>query len=193
MTCTYLLPRLELDNEETYRKLAGRVKISSAYSFLKFNKSGMVQKILHEVKYNNNPDLGFFVGQQFGNYLIKENIALPKDGLIPVPLHPQRQKERGYNQAEVIANGLAENSGLEVHTNLLSRIKESLTQTKKGRTARLDNMLECFALSTKTDLKGMHFGLVDDVITTGATLEACCLCLEKAGVGEISIFSIANA
>ncbi len=153
----------------------------------------MAQKILHEIKYNHNPELGFHVGQQFGDYLGKANIILPKDGFIPVPLHPKRQSERGYNQAEVIAEGLAENTGSKVHKSFLIRTKQSLTQTKKGRAARLDNMLECFSLSTSMNLKDMHFGLVDDVITTGATLEACCICLEKAGVGQISIFSIANA
>ena len=192
-TCLQLLPVLEFDDEETYKKLAGRVKIESAYSYLKFNKSGMVQKILHQVKYNKNSDLGFFIGQEFSKVLKKSNVILPRDGFIPVPLHPTRQKERGYNQAEVIANGLADFSNSKVQTGILSRTKESRSQTKKGRSARLENMLECFTLSTGLSLKGMHFGIVDDVITTGATLEACCLCLEKAGVDQISIFSIACA
>ena len=191
--CTQLLPFAEINSDETFRKLAGRVDVEAAFAYLKFNKTGIVQKLLHNLKYNNNPELGHFIGREFGSYLKDQNIELPKDGLIPVPLHPSRQKERGYNQAEVIANGLAESSGSGVSVSYLKRIKESISQTKKGRAARLTNMSECFSLNEKTDIKGLHVGLVDDVITTGATIEACCLCLKAAGVGKITVFTIANA
>lgn len=192
-SCHLELPVLEIDDDTAIKKLAGRVKIESALAYLKFNKSGKAQKILHEIKYKDNQELGIYMGKQYANYLKTNNIELDFDILVPVPLHSKRMKSRGYNQAEVIAKGLSEELRIDLNTNSLLKAKEAQSQTKKGRVARLENMQDCFAVSELVDMNGKHIAIVDDVMTTGATLEACCLSLEKAGVGKITVLSLAVA
>jgi len=192
-SCLLEIPVLEIDDDSAIKKLAGRVKIESALAYLKFNKSGKAQKILHEIKYKDNHELGIYIGKQYANYLKTQNIELDFDILVPVPLHSKRMKSRGYNQSEAIAKGLSDKLGIDLNTISLLKTKEAQSQTKKGRVARLENMQDCFVVSELVDLKGKHIAIVDDVMTTGATLEACCLSLEKAGVGKITVLSLAVA
>jgi len=191
-SCFKDLPIVEIDNLIAYNKLVGRVNIQKIYSYLKFNKGGKSQKILHELKYRNNPELGIYIGKSFANYLKEQKINLEIDYLLPVPLHHKRLKSRGYNQAEAIAIGFAEVNKLTLDKSLL-KTKEASTQIKKGRTARLENMQDCFSVLPSTQFQGKHIGILDDVITTGATLESCCMCLAKAGVEKITVLSLAVA
>ena len=192
-SCLLDLPIIDLNHALILGKLAGRIKPATTYAYLKFNKLGKAQKILHELKYKDNQELGIFLGKRFFDYLSVQSVYLELDFLIPVPLHSKRLKTRGYNQAEAIAKGMASQSGIVLNTNALIKAKEALSQTKKGRTARLENMQNCFTIAPNTDLKGKNVGIVDDVMTTGATIEACCLCLEAAGVNRITILSLAVA
>jgi ComF family protein len=190
--CLQQLPILESDDVATFHKLAGRVNLYKAHSFLKFNKSGKAQKIIHQIKYMGNASLGIFVGKLFSQYMTENGIDLDFDCLIPVPLHPKRLQSRGYNQAESIAKGFAESKGIFLDNSLL-KTKEALSQTRKSRASRLENMKDCFDIATSHALQNKHIAIIDDVITTGATLEACCLCLEKAGVKKITVLSLAVA
>jgi ComF family protein len=192
-SCLLELPIIELSDKMPFSKLAGRIKPANTHAYLKFNKRGKAQKILHEIKYKGNQELGIFIGNQFFSYLSENAIPLEVDFLVPVPLHTNRLKSRGYNQAEVIANGISQKSGIELKTNILLKAKEASSQTNKGRAARLENMQDCFTIAPSIDLKGKNVGIVDDVMTTGATIEACCLCLESAGVNKITILSLAVA
>lgn len=192
-SCLLELPVIDLNDTLVTSKLAGRIKPANAYAYLKFNKLGKAQKILHELKYNDNQELGIFIGKRFFDYLSAQAVHLELDFLIPVPLHSKRLKTRGYNQAEAIAKGMADLSGIVLNTNVLLKAKEASSQTNKGRTARLENMQNCFTIVPNIDLKGKNIGIVDDVMTTGATIEACCLCLEAAGVNRITILSLAVA
>jgi len=192
-SCLLELPVIDLDDTLSLGKLAGRIKPANTYSYLKFNKLGKAQKILHELKYKDNQELGIFIGKRFFDHLSAQAIHLELDFLIPVPLHSKRLKTRGYNQAEAIAKGIADQSEIVLNTNILLKAKEATSQTNKGRTARLENMQNCFTIAPNINLKGKNVGIVDDVMTTGATIEACCLCLEAAGVNKITILSLAVA
>ena len=192
-SCLLELPVIDLHDTLISSKLAGRIKPANTYAYLKFNKLGKAQAILHELKYKDNQELGIFIGKRFFEYLFAQAIHLDLDFLIPVPLHSKRFKTRGYNQAEAIAKGIANQSGIVLNTNILLKAKEATSQTNKGRTARLENMQNCFIIAPNIDLKGKNIGIVDDVMTTGATIEACCLCLEAAGVNKITILSLAVA
>lgn len=190
--CLNDLPILDFDDSSAFKKLAGRVKLHQAHSFLKFNKSGKAQKIIHQIKYKGNAALGVFVGNLFSQHIIEKGIDIGFDCLIPVPLHPKRLQSRGYNQAETIAIGFAEAKGIFLDNSLL-KTKEALSQIRKNRMSRLENMKDCFDIYSSHSLQNKHVAIIDDVITTGATLEACCFCLEKAGVEKITVLSLAIA
>lgn len=149
----------------------GRVKLKQAFSFLIFRKQGIVQKILHELKYSNNPELGIMLGQLYGSKL-KES-GLKFDAIIAIPLHEKKQKLRGYNQSDCFAQGLAQSLQCAHLTNVVIRKKHTETQTKKGRFDRWLNVGEVFDIQYPELISNKSVLLVDDVITTGATIEAC--------------------
>jgi ComF family protein len=189
--CLQTLPYVEEDENTLLKKLAGRVKIEYAAGFLLFNKKGMSQKILHELKYRQNQDLGIYLGKLMASKLPQPSFLF--DCLIPVPLHPQKKQKRGYNQSEMLALGISEEWKVTLETEVLIKTKETNSQTKKGKTSRLENMQDTFGLINPNKIAGKHVVLIDDVATTGATLEACCLCLEKAKPKAISVLVAAVA
>ena len=191
IACEHSLPILDEKDDSLAKKLVGRVHLLNSYGFLAFNKKGIAQKLLHELKYNANPDLGSYLGKSFANHLHSRNGSLVADFLIPIPLYPKRQKERGYNQSEMIARGISQVYEIPVETNVLVKAKETASQTRKGRLARLENIQEGFQLANAEKITNKRLILVDDVATTGATLEACCNCLEKAKPQSISIMALA--
>ena len=148
---------------------------------------------MHSLKYKGNTEVGENLGKLLGHRLQKSSLYSKIDLIIPVPLHPKKEKKRGYNQSECIANGLAEVLQTPVDTNCLTRIKATDSQTKKGRYTRYENMEEVFSLVQPSAIADKHVLLVDDVITTGATLEACANALLKKGASQISIAAIAFA
>lgn len=175
------------------RQFWGRIPVQSAFAYLYFHKQGKVQNLIHHLKYKNRPLLGNLLGEMCGRELSKSNYASVIDLIIPVPLHPSRLKSRGYNQSHCIAEGLAATLQIPLGEKYLHRSKSTSTQTHKGRFERFENMVEVFCLENAGDLVGKHILLVDDVITTGATLEACALCLLEVSGLKISIMAIAYA
>jgi ComF family protein len=149
----------------------GRVNIERAYSFLVFRKQGIVQKILHELKYSNNPELGIMLGQIYGSKLREFGIGF--DAVIAIPLHEKKQKLRGYNQSDCFAQGIAQSLQCAHLKNVVVRNKYTDTQTKKGRFDRWLNVGDVFGIETPDLIQHKKVLLVDDVITTGATIEAC--------------------
>lgn len=149
----------------------GRLPLKGAYSFLLFKKKGIVQHLLHELKYGNQPDLGVFLGKLYGSKLKEAGISF--DAIVAVPLHPKKQKLRGYNQSDTFAKGLSEVLGCKHHEKAVVRKKATSTQTKKNRYDRWLNVDEVFEVSQPELLANKKILLVDDVITTGATIEAC--------------------
>lgn len=151
----------------------GRLTIEKASSQYYFTKDSLMQRLMQQIKYKNNKELCIYLGRLMGHQLIQSNRFTDIDALVPLPLHPEKEKRRGYNQAELLCIGMAEAMYLPVFTNAVIRTEHTESQTKKGRVDRWLNMENKFEISDKESLKNKHLLLVDDVITTGATLEAC--------------------
>lgn len=175
-----------------YDRLAGRVPIAGASAYLYFDKQGRVKRILQALKYKNQPRLGRFLGEAWGEELQQADWWQSVNALVPVPLHPSRMAERGYNQSEELVRGLAKRSQKEVWNRHLIRREKTSTQTRKGKEERWENVRDVFAV--KRPLKG-HIALVDDVVTTGATLEACIRTLLEAPSppAQVTVLSLALA
>jgi ComF family protein len=191
--CTFRLPKtgFESGRDNPVEKIfKGRIPVSQANSFLYFKKQGMAQRLMHELKYNGNKDLGFYLGELFATELMADPGFRKPDVLATVPLHPQKMLKRGFNQSDEIAKGFSSSSGIPIANGLLKRSKNTGTQTRKKRFERWENTEDSFALNDTQMLKGKHIGLIDDVITTGATLESCASKLQQAGDTRISIFSL---
>ncbi|MBX2951558.1 MAG: ComF family protein [Leadbetterella sp.] len=195
--CQWDLPRntnLLIHNESQENKFWGKVKTSGIYSFLRFTKGGKVQNILHALKYQNRPELGIFLGKLCGKALKDQHLFLHADYLVPVPLHRARLRERGYNQAGCLATGISEILEIPVRHDLLARNKSTLTQTRSGgRLSRYRNLEGVFeATETAPEvLRDKAVILVDDVLTTGATLEVAATALWKTGIRELFIVTLA--
>jgi len=171
-------------------KLFGRLPLEYALAYLKFRKTGIVQHLLHELKYNNHPEVGIKLGKLFGREL-KENQIDQFDLIVPVPLHISRKRKRGYNQSAKFAEGLSESLGVPWDEGISMRTQSTATQTKKNRIERWENVKDVFAVHTEK-VRDKRVLLVDDVITTGATIEACGKHLTEHG-GILSIACIAYA
>ena len=194
--CVYHLPKTDfhLDNENPIAKIFwGRTNIYSAGAFYGFNKGGKVQHLIHQLKYKGRKEIGFTVGKLYGFDLKQSENFNTIDVVIPVPLHPKKEKKRGYNQSESFAQGLATVMEAETNFTTLFRKYDSETQTRKSRFSRWENVETIFQLKNGESLTGKHILLVDDVITTGATLEACAQTLQQIPDIKISIATIAYA
>lgn len=194
--CAYHLPKtnFHLDNENPIAKIFwGRINIHSAGACYGFNKGGKVQHLIHQLKYKGKKDVGITIGKWYGLDLKQNPDFNTVNVIIPVPLHPRKEKKRGYNQSSFFAEGLAFSMNAEVDLKTLFRAKESETQTKKSRFNRWKNVESIFQLRNTTALQGKHILLVDDVITTGATLEACAQTLFQIPDIKVSVATIAYA
>ena len=194
--CIFHLPLtnfVNMVNNPVEKKLWGRARIEAATSLLFFSKKGNVQKILHEIKYKNNIKLAHLMGNQLGFELKKSNRFNDIDIIIPVPLHYKKQKQRGYNQSEEIAKGIAKHFEKEINTHSLIKTTYNKSQTKEKRFNRWINVSENFSVINPNDIENKHILLVDDIITTGATLEACAKELLKIPSVKVSIATLACA
>lgn len=151
----------------------GRTSFSMATAFSSFEKGGIMQRMMHRLKYKGEEEIGRKLGQIFGFDLSKSEYYFDIDLVVPVPLHRRREKERGYNQSAGIAEGIAASFGKPMVVRNLVRNHYSETQTHKGRFERWVNVRSLFEVRNPGKLEGKHILLVDDVVTTGATLEAC--------------------
>lgn len=176
-------------DNELFQKFAFLPKIVSASSYLHFYKGGVTQKLLHELKYRAKEELGVLIGRWYANNL--SNIATALDMIICVPLHKSKQRKRGYNQSESFAVGLAETLGVEVNTSIIFREIPTTAQAKKSRIKRWMDLENVYS-KAHSSVEGKRVLVVDDVITTGATIGMLCSRLIEAGVGAIHITSIAR-
>lgn len=176
LKCRYLLPKtgyeLCADNPAA-QTFYGRVKLHAVTCNFFFAKHGKVQHIIHQLKYKGNKEAGIFLGQQIGESIKDAPLFQGIDYLIPVPLHPKREKKRGYNQSLMIAKGISEVTGIPIGDQFLVRTINTATQTKKSKEERYQNVKDIFQLQNGALLEGKHILIVDDVLTTGATLESC--------------------
>ncbi|WP_243396882.1 ComF family protein [Flagellimonas pacifica] len=192
--CRHELPLTDhnlTDENVVDRMFYGRIPIKKAASFVFFSKNGIVKNLLHQLKYKNQEQIGGFFGDWFGSYLKDEKMLQTVDVVIPVPLHPKKEKKRGYNQVSLFAQHIAVAIDAEYRSDVLLRTINTKTQTKKDRQLRWENAKDVFELNPMTKQNFKHVLLVDDVITTGATIEACAKTLHQLKDVCISVVSIA--
>jgi ComF family protein len=192
--CMLELPRTNYHHDPgnpLFKRLHGRIPLNSAFAFFLFRKGGKVQQLLHSLKYNNHPEIGTVLGEVYGQELF-ETYHQKFNVIVPVPLHPSRKRKRGYNQSEEFARGLSKSLQVPAYDSLI-RATVTETQTRKTKLKRWQNVSEVFQIREYDQIKNCHVLLVDDVITTGATIEACAQVLLAGGCSAISIGSIAYA
>ena len=192
LECTMCLPYTGFNvrkEQAAHRIFAGRVPLQHAGSYLYFREGGVTRQILHAIKYQGQTRLAERLGFLYATELAA--VMHPPALLIPVPMHPGKQRLRGYNQAEKIARGMALAWGSRLETKWLKKTRSTVSQTKGSRVSRWINVGTRFEAAVPHDARGQHIALIDDVLTTGATLEACLQSLVQNGCNTLSIFTLA--
>ena len=194
LSCMHKLPVTDFTeeaNNKVEQTFYGRIKLVFGTALLFYKDEGLTQHIIHQLKYNGNQEVGFFLGDLLGCELLNSKRFQNIDCIIPVPLHPKKLKKRGYNQLTTFGKRIANILNVAYIENVLIRKKRTDTQTKRGRLERWINVQDIFYLKEEQALQNKHILLIDDVITTGATLEACALELLKIPNVKISIATMA--
>jgi len=168
----------------------GRVNLKSAHSEFYFAKDSLIQHLVHQLKYKGNQPIGLYMGEMMGKTLHNSKRFEAIDALVPLPLYADKERKRGYNQAAIICNGMSQIMNIPVINNKLIRQRYTETQTKKHRVERWENVEGSFIVNDATALKGKHLLLVDDVVTTGATLEAASIALLRVPAVTLSIATL---
>lgn len=181
---------LRPQNNELVIKILGLTKPNLVISFLQFSKKGISQKLLHQLKYRNKPEIGIELGRIYAHILSEYGFGAHWDFIVPVPLHPTKLKRRGYNQSEQFALGLHEVLKVPISKGL-QRDQFTDTQTQKSRMERLENVANVFSVHSFDEIKGKRILLVDDVMTTGATLTSCANILLESGAITVDLAVIA--
>lgn len=194
LSCRYDLPLTNFINftpNDIEQAFLGRVSIEFATSLLFYDREGIVQNLIHKLKYKGHQEIGVFLGNWLGNELL-ECERLPKlDYIVPVPLHKNRLKKRGFNQVTKFGEQLSKILAVPMSDGVLLRKLDSGTQTLKQRIDRFKDLKEKFYITNTELFKGKHILLIDDVITTGATVEACIIKLQEIKDIKISIATMA--
>lgn len=170
----------------------GRASIESATSLFYFTPASIVQRLIHQVKYKGQQQLGIYLGKLMGMELRSSSRFKDVDLVVPLPLFKDRERERGYNQAALLAKGISDSTGIPVDQTLVKRIRSSSTQTRKSREDRWKNVDGLFKVAP-LPAPGLHILIIDDVITTGATIDACANGILAMGPVRVSIMTLAYA
>jgi ComF family protein len=192
--CYISIPRTNyhLVHDNPVEKLFwGRCRITKAAAFSFYNKGSRIRKLIHCLKYKGNSEIGSELGKIYGLSLKNSDFLTGIDVIVPVPLHKSRKRKRGYNQSDLISKGLSDATGLPVDFTSLKRIASSDTQTKRSRFERWLNVEDIFQVEDYQNLEGKHILLVDDVITTGSTIDACATELLKIENVSVSVVTLA--
>ena len=196
LKCRYTLPLTGYErhpDNPLMQSFYGRAPFHAVTACYFFAKSGKVQHLIHQLKYKGNKEAGLFLGRQIGESIKDAPGFQGIDYLIPVPLHPKREKKRGYNQSLIIAQGINEVTGIKIGDRFLVRVVYTETQTRKSAGDRFKNVKDIFAVRFADELQGKHVLLIDDVLTTGATLESCAQQLAQVPAITISAATAACA
>ena len=196
LKCRYLLPKTgyELNPDNPLAQtFYGRVRFHAVTAAFFFAKSGKVQHLIHELKYKGNKDAGIFLGQQLGETIKNAPLFQDIDYLIPVPLHPKRLRERGYNQSEYIARGISEITGIPIDTTHLTRTRNTPKQALQDGEGRKTNVAGAFAVNHPEQLYHQRILVVDDLITTGETMRSCLQAMRAFRGAQISVFALCKA
>ncbi len=195
-SCRHQLPvtNYHFNNSEAVKKIVyGRVKLENATALLHFSKKGIVQQILHNLKYRGHEQISAFLGKWLGSELNKIETYKTIDIVVPVPLYKTKLRKRGYNQVAEFGKEIANALNAEYNDSVLVKTKSSKTQVFKGRLKRWNDDGALFNITENESLKGKHILLVDDIITTGATVEACASVLLKIDNIKLSLATMAIA
>ena len=194
--CKYDLPytnyQLEKDNP-VEKVFWGRLTIEAATSYLHFTKGGKVQSLLHRLKYKNDVNIGVKLGEELGGLMKQSGRFNGIDMILPVPLHKKRKHNRGYNQSAAFALGLSCQLGIPFNDSIIHRNRHTQSQTNKNRHERWENVQGVFSIKHTQLIEGKHLLLVDDVLTTGATLESCANTITIIPGCKVSVATIAYA
>lgn len=194
--CIVQLPHTKsapMVNNMVERMFTGRLPLQAAYAQLYFTKDGLVQHLIHQLKYKGNTDIGLYLGRLMGQTLLDTSRFHPIDALVPLPMYAAKERQRGYNQATILCRGMAEVLQVPIDTQHVIRQRNTQTQTRKQRTGRWQNVEGSFAVTNLSALTGKHLLLVDDVVTTGATLDACGHAILQVPGTTLSVASLAYA
>lgn len=196
LACLHELPRTNFARQAgnpVEKIFWGRLPLVAAMSAFYFGKGSVMQKLIHEFKYKANKELGEFLGTMMGELLLESDRFKNIDAVIPLPLFAAKEYKRGFNQATILSNGISKAMNIPVVKNNVTRKRFTETQTKKHRTDRWENVSGSFEIIQPDLLTGKHILLVDDVVTTGATLEACGTEILKMKETKLSIATLAFA
>lgn len=194
--CRHALPitNFHKNNDDIVKNIFyGRAKIELATALLRFEKKGIVQRLLHQLKYKEQQSIGTFLGEWLGTELKVIEAYKDIDIIVPVPLHKKKLRSRGYNQVERFGKEITKSLNREYMDDVLIKVTNTTSQVNKKRFARWSNSYELFSINNVEKIANKHILLVDDIITTGATLEACIMELNKADNIKISIAVMAMA
>ena len=194
--CIYHLPKtdhLQVEENPFVKLFWGRINIHSAAAYYNFTKGGKIQHLIHQLKYHGQKEIGLTLGKLYGKSLQNAPLFNSVDTIIPIPLHKKKLQKRGYNQSEFFAQGISTVLQVSMDAKNVYRSLESDTQTKKSRFNRWKNVESIFSVKEPSKLQGKHILLVDDVVTTGSTLEACAQVLLQIPKTKVSIVTIAYA
>ena len=195
--CMLDLPKIYLHNKEhnpTEKHFVGQVPFVHATSFFNYQKHTKYTHLVHKLKYQHRDDIGIWLGEMFAIALQNSGFLDGIDAIVPVPLHPRRERKRGYNQSSVLAHGIANITHIDVIDGAVIRKVHTKTQTRKNKEERLQNVQGIFLVANPALLENKHVLILDDVITTGATCLSCAeTVLKESNVKAISIASIALA
>lgn len=196
INCLYNLPQTnmeDLTNNHSTERLSGRFTFEKAYATYKYEKDSKIQKLLEWIKYRGEKELAIYLGQLCTQKMLELGLFEHIDYMIPVPLHSKKLHKRGYNQSEMLAKGLNHSLNIPILTDTLIRIKNQQSQTSKNLWDRWKNTQTSFQLSKTNQIEGKHLLLIDDVLTSGSTLEACAKVLLSVPNVKISIYTLAIA
>lgn len=194
--CFVLIPRTNYhldENNPVAQLFWGRCKIEKAAAFSFYNRGSRIRNLIHNLKYKGIKEIGYELGKIYGSILHTSGFTSGIDLIVPVPLHLSKERQRGFNQSEIISAGLSEATGLPVDAKVLERIIITGTQTRRSRYERWVNVEGIFNVTDTLKIAGKHILLVDDVITTGSTLESCVNEILKTGGTKVSVVALAVA
>jgi len=192
--CRNQMPLTEFTFDEENavdRIFYGRIPVEKAAAFLFYGKKGIVKNLIHALKYAHQPQIGVFLADWWGEQLKAEGLGQRINGVVPVPLHPAKLRRRGYNQVALFARGLADKLQVDLLDSVLVKTSNNRTQTTKNRWYRWEGSRGHFCLADSRAVENKSILLVDDVLTTGATLEACARALQTAHGTRVYIASMA--
>jgi len=197
--CFYCYHKLPVTGFQHYspnpmdKVFRGRFPVEKATAFFYFSKGGRVQHLIHNVKYHKQWEAGYYVGELFGKALLSSNFLDDIDAIFPIPLNPKKLKQRGYNQSTCFGSGLSSITNIPINDQTLIRKWNAESQTLRGRFSRWENVNTIFGLNSPEQFEHCHILLFDDVVTTGATLEAAAQTLASIKAVKISVATVGFA